>query len=48
MKRPEDAKKRIVNEWLEKANADMAVAERLLTDKPIFQNAVTFHCQQPA
>jgi len=44
----EDAKKRIVNEWLRKADADMAVAERLPSDEAAFLNAVTFHCQQAA
>jgi len=48
MKQPEDAKTRIVNEWLGKANADIAVAERLLRDEAIFLNAVTFHSQQAA
>ena len=48
MKPPEDAKKQIVNEWLGKANADMALAEHLLSDETAFLNAITFHCQQAA
>lgn len=48
MKPPEEARTRIVNEWRRKADADMAVAERLLPDEDPFYNAVTFHCQQAA
>ena len=48
MKPPEDARTRIVNEWRRKADADVAVAERLLPDGGPFLNAVTFHCQQAA
>ena len=43
-----DARTKIVNEWLRKANANMAVAERLLSDEVPFCNAITFHCQQTA
>ena len=48
MRPPEDARTRIVTEWLRKAEADIAVAERLLLDEEPFLNAVTFHCQQAA
>ncbi len=48
MKQPEDAKKQIVNEWLGKADADMALAEHLLSDETAFLDAITFHCQQAA
>jgi HEPN domain-containing protein len=48
MKPPENAKKRIVDEWLRKADADMALAEHLLSDGTAFPNAITFHCQQAA
>jgi HEPN domain-containing protein len=48
MKPPEDVKKRIVNDWLDKANADMALAEHLLSDETAFPNAIAFHCQQAA
>jgi len=45
---PEDARTRIVSEWLRKAGADLSVAERLLSDEMPFCNAITFHCQQAA
>jgi hypothetical protein len=48
MKPPEYARTKIVNEWRRKADADLAVAERLLSDETVFSNAVTFHCQQAA
>ncbi len=48
MKPPEDVKKRIVNQWLDKANADIVLAEHLLSDETAFLNAITFHCQQAA
>jgi len=48
MKPHEEAKKRIINEWLRRAGVDIAVAERLLSDEAAFLNAVTFHCQQAA
>ena len=48
MRPPEDAKKQIVNEWLRKADADMALAEHLLSDETAFLNAITFNCQQAA
>jgi len=48
MRPPEEVRKQIVSEWLRKADADMAVAERLPSDKAAFLNAVTFHCQQAA
>jgi len=48
MKPPEDARRRIVNEWRRKADADIAVADHLLSEEPAFPNAVTFHCQQAA
>ena len=46
MRPHESARRRIVNEWRRRADADLAVAERLLSDETIFLNAVTFHCQQ--
>ncbi len=39
---------RVLNEWLRKADMDLAVAERLATDEAPFCNAITFHCQQAA
>ena len=47
--RPRDeVKRRIVAEWLRKAQADLAVADRLVSEEAIFANAVAFHCQQAA
>lgn len=46
MKPREQVKLMILNEWLRKAQADIAVAERLVTDDTVFANAVAFHCQQ--
>ena len=48
MKPPDDAKKTIVNEWLGKANADLALAEFLLSHEIAFPNAIALHCQQAA
>ena len=44
----EHAKTQIVGQWLRKADADLALAERLLLDEEPFLNAVAFHCQQAA
>jgi HEPN domain-containing protein len=48
MKQPNETRTKIVNEWRRKADDDIAVAERLLSDEATFLNAVTFHCQQAA
>lgn len=48
MKPREGASDRIVGEWLLKAENDIAVAERLLSDDAPFTNAIAFHCQQAA
>jgi HEPN domain-containing protein len=45
---PEQAKRRLLREWLRKADADLAVAEHLLSDETPFHEAVCFHCQQAA
>lgn len=46
---PENPKLRIIDEWRRKADDDLAVAERLLSDDACpFSNAITFHCQQAA
>lgn len=45
---PEQRIIRVLNEWLRKANMDLAVAERLTADEVPFCNAITFHCQQAA
>ncbi len=44
----EAARQKIVSEWRRKADADLAVAERLMADEGIFLNAAAFHCQQAA
>lgn len=46
MKPPEDVKKRLVGEWLRKANADFDLAEHLVEEESVFLNAIAFHCQQ--
>jgi HEPN domain-containing protein len=48
MRPHEKAKERVVNEWLRKADADMALAEHLLSEAAAFPNAITFNCQQAA
>jgi len=48
MRPPEEVRKRIVNDWLDRANADIALAEHLLSEEAGFQNAIAFHCQQAA
>ena len=45
---PEQARARIVSEWLRKADADMGLAEHLLSEKAPFYNAIAFNCQQAA
>ncbi len=44
----EHAKTQIVSQWLHKADVDLALAERLLSDEAPFLNAVAFHSQQAA
>ena len=44
----EDAKRRILASWLNKAKADLNVAERLLSQDTEYANAVAFHSQQAA
>ncbi len=39
-------KRMLTEEWLRKAEADMAVAERLVAEDAAFSNAVAFHSQQ--
>lgn len=42
----EEARQRIVGDWLTKADSDLVVAQRLLGEEGPFCNAVAFHCQQ--
>jgi HEPN domain-containing protein len=48
MRPPEEVKLRILGEWVRKAQADMAVAHRLVCDEAIYSSAAAFHCQQAA
>jgi HEPN domain-containing protein len=48
MKPPEDVKAEIVRQWLRKAEADMELAEHLLSEEAVFLGAIAFHCQQAA
>lgn len=38
--------RRLVTEWLAKADADLRLAEHLLPDAESFAGAMAFHCQQ--
>ncbi len=40
--------KKIIKEWLEKADADLCGAERLVLDDPPLNDLACFHCQQAA
>jgi len=46
MRPPEGVRKRLVREWLRKANADFDLAEHLVAEGSVFLNAIAFHCQQ--
>ncbi|MFZ3071913.1 MAG: HEPN domain-containing protein, partial [Thermodesulfobacteriota bacterium] len=48
MKPHEDAKRKVVAEWLRKADADMRVAEHLAAEQSTFPDAIAFHSQQAA
>ena len=48
MKPPEEIKRKVVAEWLRKADSDLGLAEHLLSEGMAFPNAITFHCQQAA
>jgi HEPN domain-containing protein len=45
---PEDIKRKLVAEWLRKADSDMDLAEHLADEGAAFANAIAFHCQQAA
>ncbi len=47
MKRPEDTRRELADQWLEKAESDYRLAEYLVRQN-IFYEAVGFHCQQAA
>ena len=46
MKLPEDARRELVAQWLEKADGDHAAAEQLLVQGARFREIIAFHCQQ--
>ena len=46
MRPPEEARRRILADWLRKANADLDLAEHLLSEGAGFPNAIAFHSQQ--
>ena len=48
MKPHEEAVRRVVAEWLRKADADLALASHLLGEGSLFPSAVAFHSQQAA
>lgn len=48
MRPPEDIKRGLVRDWIDKANEDLAVAQVLMNAKPRFLNAIGFHAQQAA
>lgn len=48
MKPPEEAKRKILADWLHNADADMDLAEHLLSEGAPFPGAIAFHCQQAA
>jgi HEPN domain-containing protein len=46
MKPPDEAKRRIVVQWLQKADHDCDLAEHLFAEGARFPSAIVFHCQQ--
>ena len=48
MRPPEEVKKVIVRQWLDKAEQDMKASEALLAAEPPFPYAACFHAQQAA
>jgi len=40
--------KKLTREWVQKAEEDMAAAQRLAKAKPVLNGAICFHCQQAA
>ncbi len=48
MKRPEDVRKKLVQDWVQKANQDLAAAEALLSRDPPLLSPSCFHSQQAA
>jgi len=48
MKPPERIKRKLLAEWLRKADADLEVAKHLFNEGAIYPNAIAFHSQQAA
>jgi len=48
MRPPDEVRRDLVRQWLRKAEEDFAVAERLLSEKLPYLNAIGFHAQQSA
>jgi HEPN domain-containing protein len=48
MRPPDEVRRDLVRQWLKKAEEDLAVAERLLSEKLPYLNAIGFHAQQSA
>jgi HEPN domain-containing protein len=48
MRSPDEVRRDLVRGWLAKAEADLAVAERLMLEGGRYAWAVAFHCQQAA
>ncbi|OHB64386.1 MAG: hypothetical protein A2Y76_02105 [Planctomycetes bacterium RBG_13_60_9] len=46
MKPPEDAKRKLVRQWLEKAEDDWRLSHRLAADSEFYAEATAFHAQQ--
>lgn len=46
MKPPEEAKRELVRQWLEKAESDWRLSHRLATDSESYAEATAFHAQQ--
>jgi len=44
----EAAKRKVLAEWLHKADDDLGLAEHLLGEPLLYPNAIAFHCHQAA
>ncbi len=45
-KPPDRVTQKLVNEWLQKADPDLRLAEFLLAENAPFWDAIAYHCQQ--
>ncbi len=48
MRSPEEGKRELVRQWLEKGHDDWRLCHRLLTDSELYAEATAFHAQQAA